>query len=569
MNLVNLGPAAFAFGLLGLAGLLALLQILRVRHRPQRVVTTLFWREAVEESQARVFRKRFRHPWAYLLLLLIVGLIWLGFADPRPSSSSDRETLLLLDASAGMAREGDFQDARDALLDHLNALPDDRRRVLLCGATVRQILAPGEAASLAEARLEGLAPEPALSSVEDALRLQLTASDATGIDAVIFGRASVSKALVDEAGERLALSRASGAASSAKNRGIVALGARPARSGAFDRVDLLISSAGSAGDESLVIELEGQTLATPTYREDARGRHYELFDLPASGGRVVARLDGSDALASDDEAAFRLPLRRPLAVAVAPGLSARFGPLIDADPGTRRVEPAEADLLIRRQGSAFASDSLPALELVDPSAQTESILLQHADEKDSADALVASLAALGLDEIDATGLATEMRRPISVGAAPGPRRGLFLHADLLSPEYNFVHARAFPLFVARALRWLADWREAPLFAGVGDEIVDPEGTAYWRQADGSAALGADRGRVHPLRAGRFEDEGGRSFSAALLDPFSSAGQSPLPSAELDEASRPRLASSPLRWLLIIVLLLLTGEWFLLRRGRMP
>ena len=58
-------------GLAAIAGLLFALQRLRVRHRPVQVETALFWQQAVEESRARVLTQRFRHPWTYLLLLLI------------------------------------------------------------------------------------------------------------------------------------------------------------------------------------------------------------------------------------------------------------------------------------------------------------------------------------------------------------------------------------------------------------------------------------------------------------------------------------------------------------------
>ena len=51
MNLTSIGPGLFAAGLVGLAGGLYALQRLRVRHREQVVVTTLFWREEIEEQR--------------------------------------------------------------------------------------------------------------------------------------------------------------------------------------------------------------------------------------------------------------------------------------------------------------------------------------------------------------------------------------------------------------------------------------------------------------------------------------------------------------------------------------
>ena len=83
MNLTQISGWGFAAGLIGLALLLFGLQWLRVRHRRVEVVTTLFWREAIEETRACVLWQRFRHPWAYLLSLLIVGLLWLAWAGPE------------------------------------------------------------------------------------------------------------------------------------------------------------------------------------------------------------------------------------------------------------------------------------------------------------------------------------------------------------------------------------------------------------------------------------------------------------------------------------------------------
>ena len=68
------------------AGVLAALQYLRVRPRRTRVVTSLFWRQAVEQAKARTLFERFRHPRTYLLLLAGVisgdgGLVVNGDTD--------------------------------------------------------------------------------------------------------------------------------------------------------------------------------------------------------------------------------------------------------------------------------------------------------------------------------------------------------------------------------------------------------------------------------------------------------------------------------------------------------
>ena len=58
MSFANLSGLGVVLGVAGLAGALFLLQRLRVRYQPKRVVTTLFWKEALEEARARVLVRR-------------------------------------------------------------------------------------------------------------------------------------------------------------------------------------------------------------------------------------------------------------------------------------------------------------------------------------------------------------------------------------------------------------------------------------------------------------------------------------------------------------------------------
>src|SRR5205814_6815643 len=76
MTFANLPAAWVLGGLAGLAALLFVLQQLRTRYRDVTVVTTMFWKQVVDEAPVRKLRERFRHPWAYALILLIAGLVW-------------------------------------------------------------------------------------------------------------------------------------------------------------------------------------------------------------------------------------------------------------------------------------------------------------------------------------------------------------------------------------------------------------------------------------------------------------------------------------------------------------
>ncbi|MDA1266224.1 MAG: hypothetical protein O2816_14175, partial [Planctomycetota bacterium] len=137
MSWLGFGPGLAIAGALALAGALFALQRLRVRHRQVTVVTTLFWKQAVEETRARVLTERFRHPLAYLLVLAIALATWFAAAGPRPTRAGARDLVLLLDGSAGMGWGDRFEHAQTLLKEEAARLPAERRRVYFCGAEPR------------------------------------------------------------------------------------------------------------------------------------------------------------------------------------------------------------------------------------------------------------------------------------------------------------------------------------------------------------------------------------------------------------------------------------------------
>ena len=92
---MHLSPTVALVGAAALVGLAFLLQRLKVRHREVLVPTTLFWREAVERSEARKLTERFRHPLAFLLVVLILLLLWLALAGPKPAAAKGGRGSLL------------------------------------------------------------------------------------------------------------------------------------------------------------------------------------------------------------------------------------------------------------------------------------------------------------------------------------------------------------------------------------------------------------------------------------------------------------------------------------------
>jgi hypothetical protein len=116
-------------------------------------------------------RERFRHPWAYALILLIASLVWMALAEPRWTGRDDRTFhVLVLDASAGMAAGTHFQNAVGAIEREAARLPRDSRQVIWAGGELRPLLAPGEHELLLAKRLDARTPDAAPASVESLVR---------------------------------------------------------------------------------------------------------------------------------------------------------------------------------------------------------------------------------------------------------------------------------------------------------------------------------------------------------------------------------------------------------------
>ena len=580
MNWTTLSTGGFFAGLAALAGILFLLQRLRVRHREVPVVTTLFWKEAVEEARARVLVKRFRHPLAYLFVLLIASLLWLGFAGPAASSESGREHVVLIDGSAGMSRVVDdttrFARVVETVRERLDELPRDHTRVVLCAGRAETLLAPSESVLLFERRAESIEAEASVASVERELLL-LADADLGDVTIHIAGDAPIRPevlALVTESG-RIAVERLDEPDRLDPNAGITGMGVTPARSGDWNKVDVFVEVAGEAArvDLQLALELDGESVAWPATRESRTDAGFPrkatriIFrDVPASGGRLEARIAAEDSLSMDDVAAIRLPERPLIRVALSDSLRDVLGPALEADPAVVLSTDA-ARVAIRMQGEAIGG-AVPALEFVSRADQAEAFLIEHEASSDSLDVLLTSVNRLGLDEIDVTGMAEAAADAISVGAAPAEMRGLDVWSSLLSNEFNFIQSRSFPLFIAQSVRWLAGEEEVAAYAGCGDELA-----AAVHVDDQDRQLDPVGAAFVPARVGDYASERG-AVSVSLLDPLTSlvaseervAYAATLPVGDRQDSGA---GSGLLIWIALLALLLLLVEWALVRTGRMP
>lgn len=535
MSPTVLSTAAVAAGLVALAGGLYALQRLRVRHREVVVVTTMFWREELQEQRARTLVERFRHPLTYALCLAIAGLMWLGVAGLDADRSKGEQHVLLLDGSAAMVAPGRFDAAREALVEEAARCPRDRTEVLFCGADVRQILAPGEDKALLGERLAALRPEAAGESFSRVLRDVPDPID--GARYVLFGDARPGRAVVDALPEGARVEAAELAAGSASGPRVVTLGVAPARSGAWGKADVLVAYDGAdEGAPPTAWRLGGEVLGSDGLGAPVRGDEGIVRvlreDVPLDGRVLeVATGDGVDPRAS---ATLSLPERPRLRVALQGDVPPAVTAALVVDPAVELVSTG-ADLHV---GALSAGQ--PGIALVSADGGTPAILVEHDPGLESGAALARAVGELGLDRIDGRTLANRTGRTIAVGAAPAEARRVSLWRELFDADAGFAETRALPLVLARALRWAADVPPLTPYAAAGEP--------------------APRRASTPPSTPRLSTA---TDGAGLLSLAPADVASDLASGESEGPGPWR----PGTWVLLVALLLLCAEWVLHRKGR--
>lgn len=575
MSFGGLTALQFWLGLGALGAVLAALQILRVRQREVSVVTTLFWRQALEQTRARVFRQRFRHVGTWLFLLLICGLLWLAIARPTLRDGVSEHTICLLDGSADMARGRRFAEAVAQLKKDVQGLPLEATDVIYVGGETRTLLAAGEDRLLLARRLASQAPAAAPARlgavIEDLLRVH---AGALTIRVYGDGALPASASLP----ERVRLARVdTGIPVRDYNLGVVTLGMAEASSGAADAVDVLVALRAEQGGApvgtsggALRITLDGREL-TLTPESEGLGTGYPRWryrDVPARGQLLRAALRRgarTDALPLDDSAEIILPNRPLLRVFVDAALHSLLGPVITADPGLHLVASAqeEADVVIRA-GAGEPAGGRPTLSFDTTEAGAAAFLIRGPAA--SGEALLATAERqLALARIDGAALAQRTGRTIGAHAEVAPERRIRVWISLLQPESGFVSSRAFPLFVAGALRWLAGRVELVPYAAAGFVLpVEADTSGY---ADETGRLLQPLGVAFtPPVAGRYHPRGGPSDVIASLLP----DHLPRQADAVRGAAAAPAAPFPLRTLLLLLACgLLCVEWVLYRTGRMP
>jgi len=471
---------------------LALLHLLRIRRPQVRVVTTLFWSEAVEAAPARALLHQFRHPRTYAFLLLIAALLALVLGRPTPTGGAAQQTTTVVVLDAGMSLSAPLADSQGtrwyaaqaaALAAAGRASAASPLAILVADPQPRVLVGYDEPRCLLASRLQAVTPAAEPAARASALRLAAS---------LLHGRPQSQIVLitdrplaVDETPTSLDIPlHTVPVGNPVANAAIVAAAFTPAEADPLQgRLTVRIAHWGpQATDVTLQIRSDTTSLLRQTATlAPGAAQDFTLADLAADGRELTLQLEPADAVAADSTARFRLPLRHPIRTAVSPDLPVALRALLTSDPAVRLVAPdAPADLEFR-DGNAAARTDLPAIIIHSTSSQD--VAAGTSVELNRTSALTLNLDFTGttcaagpaLATADAATSALLQAGPSALvtwsPAAQPPH--LDLSQALLDPDATATRHPAFAVLLTRALHQLAGWDDERLTLPAERTASDP------------------------------------------------------------------------------------------------
>ncbi len=538
MNFVTLSSVSVLAGIATIAIALWFAQRLRVRHREVEVLSTIFWKQALEETRARVFVRRFRHWWAWAMLVAIASLLWVLLASPQTISFDRTKHVVLVGQSSD-----DVQTREQGLLSAISftrTLPANDRQIIAVGTQLESLLRPGEPVDLARLRGQGdlhASPRDITWAIE---ALSAQAKPGSPLTIHVVGDAVIDEARLERIGllaagmnaskELLRVKRVKREAT-ARDPLLATLGVSDSLAGDWDLVDIWISfdeSEQGTSDRLIVLSQDGETLEHALAKRD--DGTYELRGLKANGATIDVSVGGRPI------GSITLPNRSVIRIRIESEVPETLRKLVQLDPACVIVE-SDPDVTIGSSTSAnfrLAPDRDSALRITAPTSSPEETLANLVDR-------------LALRQIDATGIAESSGRVVDVQVVPGATRSIAIWKSLFTSEFDFLESRVCPILVARSIRWLADPPTLVPWVELGQQL--PEAAPEFARV---------------LDAFADSDDGQRLRSTRLASTMDRPATLPLSIQGSSLASM-----DPLFWLGLVVSLLLAGEWMLYQRGQIP
>ncbi len=556
MILNTMSPTVLLLGAAAIGAALFALQRLRTRYRKVDVPTVMFWKEAVEESQARVLVRRFRHPWAYALILTLSLIMWFLFSDPQlESGKSGVRDVYVLNATASALVGNDFQKSKDLLIDELAHAGRGHCEVFVLDTMPHLVLGPEESPLLLEERLAELKPQAVPQRILPFLDRMEAGAIHDGVTHVrLVGFPQLKREHLAKSRFRVTHMDSVRPHNELNRSGLRSIGASVPRSGLAFAVDVLIVAASeNDSDVALKVTLDGDPLAVEI--EKTGKNTFVLRDLPANGKELLVRLGQPDALSADNEARFILPTLSPIAVTLDQSLDETLRLFLLADPFVDcTATPADVQVGGKRD------TGLPGI-MIAPQARDFSIEVAHARELTWVEDQLFG----GIDLNTVATLAGESAPKVHVSLSVDGVRRLVFPASLLSEGREFVARREFPVLLDRVLLWLSG-RPSPIFmARIGSRFSQRDGP--WKDSQGQLmrAAGLDPRALSPgvITSGSGAKQVLSYFGEDALLP--SEGATDISVSAASAAANGQI----FMWLGLLLLALLAFEWHLVRTSRIP
>jgi hypothetical protein len=479
------------------AGTLAALQYLRVKPQRKRVVTSLFWRQAVEQDRARTLFERFRHPRTYLLLLAASLLVLLALAAPVWQSGNTPHRVIALEAGLHMSGgDGRFENALALVRAEARSLGEERIAVIAADPQPRVLKHFDESLAAMIARLDRLKPADApviRDDLLDAAESLLANRENSGIVLVTAQPTKVDNGKV----------RVLAAGGKLENAFIFSAifapdSANPTRGTFHCRVGFTggqpttVNTTVSRGDDIL----SKQAIAiNPGGTKDIT-----VPNIAADGAFLSVSLDGDDAINGDDRIAFQLPNRRGIRVVpvagyeLPPVLSSVLKSLPevsnkdDGDGPLIRVGPAGSDAEIQIQPGAAPDKWLPV-------RAGDHHLVAGMEFEDAVCRAPGVASSAGIPLLLADGFA--------LASLDSQGKRLTIADPLLDPHASIVRRTGYVVFWATMLQHLAGWHDEALTLSPvqGTRSIDPDADSLVMKAGfGNFDLADDGVAATPQRS---------------------------------------------------------------------
>jgi hypothetical protein len=612
-------PLALAWAALTIP--IVIFYILKIRLRQVPVSTTIFWQQIYDEKSPRSLWQQLRH-WLSLLVQ-IIWLLLLVFALAEPFLLSTawqaRRTVLVIDNSASMnatdVSPSRLAAARRAAGDHIASLRfGDQMAVIAAGTQPKVICGLTSHERTLQAAIDSIGPSDGPARVVEAVQLaRRLLADAPQQQVLVYSDGGFDSAqkLVDDPGITL-----HPIGTPAANTGITQFQVRRSLADPIGYEILVEVQNASAEPAECRLDLdldENPVDVVPLKLAPGQIWSQTFEKTSVEGGRLVARLNSADALASDNQAMALLPKRETTRVVlVTPGnlflqKALQANPLVELTAVKELPKTYEAVLV--HVFHRLVPEKLPpgSSLFVDPRSGCDQWTLGEVLENPivtKQDATSPLMQHVRLDNVllpKARQLKPAEGAQVLVSAVSGDplyfalerpgQKALVLTVDL--DEGDLTFRTAFPIMVTNALAWFSgqsgELREA-LVAGAVTELELPQATAAR-----PLALFSPSGLQRPLSSGLTKvsvgplDEIGiwSVREAAAEAPKGTAETSPVLELACNQASRTesdlRLPESwrelntmksaagsifvrPIWFYLVAAAWLLAiGEWFLYQR----